>query len=89
LPFDLDDDDADDEELFDFDFDLDFDFDFDFDLNKEDTKGDIGLISSLGGDRDDIGRISSLGGEGVAAFGADLGFLNAAIIGSISALYLS
>jgi hypothetical protein len=83
LLFDLedDDDDLDDEELLDLDLDLDFDFGSNF------KKGDIGLISSFGGERDDMGLISSLGGESDKVAG--LGFLNVAIIGSISALYLS
>jgi len=81
LLFDLedDDDDLDDEELLDLDLDLDFGSNF--------KKGDIGLISSFGGERDDMGLISSLGGESDKVAG--LGFLNVAIIGSISALYLS
>jgi hypothetical protein len=77
LLFDLEDDeDLDDEELLDLDLDLDFGSNF--------KKGDIGLISSLGGDSDEMGLISSFL-DGLAGFGG----LRAAIIGSISALYLS
>jgi hypothetical protein len=82
LLFDLEDDeDLDDEELLDLDLDLDLDFGSNF------KKGDIGLISSLGGDSDEMGLISSFL-DGLAGFGG-FGGLRAAIIGSISALYLS
>ena len=100
----MDDDDDDDDELFDFAFafaflddDDDDDELFDFDFLG---RGDIARISSLGGEREDIGLISSFlkeegergGGKreergGVTDFGL-LGFLSAAIIGSISDLYL-